>query len=412
MWNIRRTQVQPIGIDIGRDSIKMLQLEKTQEGWSVVAAARRDLPAETDPARRMFNVVKEIRQTMRQTPFKGTRAVVAIPREVLHVKNLRLPPMPAGDLANAVQFEAQAILPFPVDQAIVHHLAAGEVRQSGELKQEVIMLGALKSEIDVFLESLHEAGIWIDSLDAEPVAMYRSLGAIYRRQADEKRVHVMLDIGASRSQVVIGQGRQVSFMKSIDIGGRHLTEAVARKLGIKQEEAQSLRRRLLSENHLKGGARDAVRQAMFDATRGVVELLGRELSLCLRYYTVTFRGHRPTTAILSGGEAEDPFLIEQLNAVLPVAIETMTPLARVNTERMRATDRRNSMSEWAIALGLGMRMAVSNGEASTVVVDEAADDNAGAPGEAVADVVANGQPASAVDIPEIKISELEGVARA
>ena len=46
MFRLTRTQVQPIGLDIGRDAIKMLQLEVVGESLAAVAGALKEFPAE------------------------------------------------------------------------------------------------------------------------------------------------------------------------------------------------------------------------------------------------------------------------------------------------------------------------------------------------------------------------------
>ena len=50
MFRLTRAQVQPIGIDLGSDSIKMLQLEVVDNALSVVAAARQSMPTEVREA--------------------------------------------------------------------------------------------------------------------------------------------------------------------------------------------------------------------------------------------------------------------------------------------------------------------------------------------------------------------------
>jgi type IV pilus assembly protein PilM len=359
MFRLTRSQVLPIGIDIGHDSVKMLQLEVVGDSLTVTAAAKGALPAEvrSKPALRLQAATTLIRQMLRQHPFRGRGVVAALPREIVHAKNLRLPPMPASELAAVVQFEARNIFPFDTDNATVHFLPAGEVRQGNELRQEIILLAARSDEINQFVEQLHQAGCLIESLDVEPCALYRSLERFIRRKEDETDVHVIVDVGVRRSQVVIGRGREISFTKPIEIGGFHFHEAVSKKLGITFEEAEALRRRLVDSTEPVDPAarRDPVRQAVFDATRSPIEELGREISLCLRYYSVTFRGQRPSRLRLVGGEAWDPQLQSLLNAALVIPVEIGKPLYSVNTSKMRATDRRGSMCEWALALGLGLK---------------------------------------------------------
>src|SRR5690606_32954060 len=213
------------------------------------------------------------------------------------------------ELANAVAFEAESIFPFDVAESTLHYIPAGEVRQNNEIKQEVIVLAARNDDVEAFLEQLHYAGLIVESLDTEPTALYRTVDRFVRRREDEQTVSVLVDIGYRRSQVIIGRGREINLIKPIDIGGRHLHEAVSTKLGITSDEARALRRRFESQNTEE--PMDPVRQAVYDATRVVAEELSREIALCLRYYTVTFRGHRPSNVRIVGGEACDASLIQQ-----------------------------------------------------------------------------------------------------
>jgi type IV pilus assembly protein PilM len=358
MLRFRRSKVLPIGLDLGHDSVKLLQLEVQDQQLSVLAAARQPLPEEArqDASLRTAAAMDLLRRMLRSGQFVGRHVVAALPREIIHVKNLRLPHMPAAELPAAVQFEANNIFSFEPDSAQVRFLHAGEVRQGADVREEVIVLSAKNDQVNDFVEQLHRAGAIIDSLDFETAAIYRSLERFIRRREDENEVNVMVDIGAARTQVIIGRGRNISFFKPVDIGGQHLNGDVARKLGITHEEARSLRRRLIESAGESATRKDPVRQAVCDATRSIIEDLAREISLCLRYYSVTFRGQRPARVRVLGGEACDPNLQAILNANLPVPVEPLRPLALVNTDLMKQADRRGCLSEWAAALGLGLKL--------------------------------------------------------
>ncbi len=100
---------------------------------------------------------------------------------------------------------------------------------------------------------------------------------------------------------------------------------VASKLGIGLEEVVMLRGKLDKEKsglELGGqGVLDAsTRQVMADAITSVAEELAKEVSLCFRYYTVTFRGKRIEEAIFSGGGAYESILLDILRKQLTVDI--------------------------------------------------------------------------------------------
>jgi type IV pilus assembly protein PilM len=362
MIRLTRSQVLPIGLDIGCDGIKMLQLESSGHSLSVAAAARQPFPedAQSDPKLRLPAAVELIRRLFRQGSFSGREVVVSLPREVIHVKNLRLPMIPAHELGAAVKFEARNIFAFDTDQAHVRYLPAGEVRQGSDVRQEVIVLAAKFEDVDNFLEHIHRSGAVVVSLDHEPLAIYRTLERFIRRREDEQEVHVLVDIGVRRTQVVIGRGRDISFVKPIEIGSKALLGAVCTKVGITLEEAQALRRRLTETDSDPAARRDPVRQAVFDASRSIIEDLGREISLCLRYYSVTFRGQRPNKVRLVGGEASNSQVQAVLNTVLPIPAEPARPLLGVDSSRMRPCDRAGTMGEWALAFGLALRTTKGN----------------------------------------------------
>ena len=368
MIQIGRSQVQPIGVDLGADSVRMLQVEVVGRGLAVRAAARRELPEEArqSPELRVPVAVDLVRQMLRQHGFVGRAIVTAMPREIVHVKNLRLPKIPPAELDAAVQFEAANLFPFDTAAAHVRYLQAGEVRQGNDTKQELLVLAARHDETDAFVEQLHRSGCVIASLDFEPCAVYRSVERFIRRREDEQEVFVLVDVGYRCAQVIIGRGREMTFFKTIDVGGRALSEAVARKLEISADEARDLRRRVAHETTAGAApsslepsdarANGAVRQAVFDATRGLIDELAREVSLCLRYHSVTFRGHRPAKVRLIGGEACDPQLLAILAAALPIPVEPFRPLYSVDTARMPAAERRGRLSEWTVALGMGLKL--------------------------------------------------------
>ncbi|MEE9371193.1 MAG: pilus assembly protein PilM, partial [Sedimentisphaerales bacterium] len=176
--------------------------------------------------------------------------------------------------------------------------------------------------------------------------------------------------------VVFGRGGQISFVKQIPIGGDKFNRQVAAKLGVSISEAEILRERLRNERAAdsssvgiengrwasgtdsasKGGLDASTRQVMVDAIGAVAEELAREISLCFKYYTVTFRGKRVERAVLAGGEAYENILLNVLRRQLTVEIETAQPLRGFDMMNVNfESDKRGLLCEWAVAVGLGLK---------------------------------------------------------
>jgi type IV pilus assembly protein PilM len=360
MFRLNRPQIHPIGIDIGHDSVKMLQLEVRDELPLVRASGRRLLDAsgqaaaQPSPAELISpQAAGAIKDLLSSGDFSGRTAVASLPRHIVHVKNMRLPPMPPSELDAVVRFEAKDIFSFDIAEAHVDYLVAGEVRHGSDVRQEVVVLAARHADVDRFVEQLHRIGLVVDSVDVEPCSLYRTVDRFVRRREDEQEVHVLVDIGARGTQVLIGKGRDVSFYKLIEIGGSDFNLAVSRKLGIRPDEARAMRRRLW--DGADAGRPDTVRQAVLDATRSTMEGLTREICLCLRYHSVTFRGQRPLKVRTSGGEGGEPQLVAMLHTSLAIPVEPSRPLYSVDCSAVDDLDRRRPSGEWGVALGLALK---------------------------------------------------------
>ena len=103
-------------------------------------------------------------------------------------------------------------------------------------------------------------------------------------------------------------------------------------------------------------ALDATRQGVIDAMYNVIEELAKEVSLCFKYYSVTFRGQRPQEAFFTGAEAYETALLNALKRHLGVEITIAQPLRGFDLSQAGLNmDKRDSMCEWALPVGLSIK---------------------------------------------------------
>lgn len=361
----RNSNACSIGLDIGAEGIKMLQLCPSGGQLAVRAAGRWSYPSSvTDPAARRGMAIAAVRDMWRKGGFRGRRvnSVLACGQQVF-VKNIRVQRMAPEELVEAVRWEAEERFPFPVHPERLRFFLAGEVRVGTETKDEIIVLAAPQEVVDEHMSLLDAMGLTPDHIEITPTALFRVYERFLRRQADEEIVSVVVDIGYGGTRVVVARGRQVVFIKDTDIGGRTLNQAVAKELNIGDEEARDLRLRTMRQAHPSARQDDAPEQGrdgmswtVRDAVRKEVEAMAKEISLCLRYCSVSFRGLHPDKAILTGGEAHDPAVQEILGEHLNVACQVGFPLRGIDTSAMAtAGDRRESLTEWSVCTGLALR---------------------------------------------------------
>lgn len=359
----------PIALDIGRDGVRMLQLEAVGKAMSAVAAARWEFPpnAPASGAARNELMVEAVREMLLGGRFRGRRVVTCLSFADLVLRQVRMPPMPEDELRAAVQWEANERFGFPVSPELLHYVVAGEVHQGGEGRCEVLLIATREETVESRLALLDAMGLRPVCIDAEPACLFRSFERFLRRDADASVVTVLAEIGQTGTRVLISRGRQVKFIKWIEIGGQRLNQAVADHLHLNLEDARQLRARLMRQGWegaepaaQAAGGRD-VYEAMHDAVRPVLEELGKELNLCLRYCAVTFRGGRSEGLTLLGGQAYDPCLRDQLAESTNLPCTCGRPLQGVDLSRVDVgTDARGPMCDWAVASGLALRGLFEN----------------------------------------------------
>jgi len=374
---LRNRSLRPIGLDIGHSSVKMIQLAMNGGQISVIAAGKTliDAGIDGDSQARRAAVISAVKRMLADGSFRGRDVVSCLPNDGLKITSLRLGETGTEEIEQSLKKEVVQRFGLNPDKDAMDYMVAGDVQQGEETKNELILFAADNETIKSHIQMLEEAGLRPVAIDTVPCALFRIFERSLRRQEDRERTLVFVDVGSQWTVVVFGRGGEISFVKQIPIGGEKFNQEIATRLGIKTGEAQMLRDKLRTEKGVRisqsgpvaqasdgnGQILDAAtRQVIVDAISAVAEELAREISLCLRYYTVTFRGKRVERAIFTGGEAYENILLNVLRRQLTVEIEVAQPLrgfdlssegAHVNFD----SDRRGLLCEWAVAVGLSLK---------------------------------------------------------
>ncbi len=342
-----KTKNHPIGVDIGGHSIKLLQFNAART--AVLETGRWELGGEDPPpaTERRREWIDSLRQLRKGRDFRGREAVVCLGAGQLFVQNIRVAKATGDELEKLVRREAESRLPFPLDEAELRFLEAADVRQGESTRREVILMACHRPVLDEILTAVTESGLRPIAVDVEPLAMLRSYTKQYRRDEDQQQRVLYVRLGAGGTLVLIARGPDPLFVKYIDISGRHMDEAVARHLSMDLADASTLRR---NNGDRRADQQDAeVARSVQEAIRPVVEQLADELSMCIRYHSVTFRGQPLARAVVTGGEAW-PALVEALARRIDLKTELGDPLRVYDVVSIPGRK-----SQWDVAAGLALR---------------------------------------------------------
>ena len=376
-WGLKIRGQQPIGLDVGHNSVRMIQLSIDDEQISVIAVDETHIDAglnDDEQARRSF-VISAIKRMLANGSYNGRNVVSCLPSGKLRITSLRLAETERDDIEQALRREVTQRFGLDPDKDAMDYVVAGGVLQGDEVKNELILFAADYETIKSHIEMLEETELKPVAIDTIPYALFRSFERSLRRQEDRERTSVFVDVGSCLTTVVFGRGGEISFVKQISIGGQNFTQEIAAKLGVNVGEAETLREALRGDPDLFSGKSDlaeqtpaenrhnvdpSTRQVMVDAVNAVAEDLAKEVSLCLRYYTVTFRGRRVERAVFAGGGAYEDILLNVLKRRLAVEIEVAQPLRGFDLSGARTNEHFNSSGrglfcEWAVAVGLSLK---------------------------------------------------------
>ena len=391
------SRVNPIAIDVGTDTIKLLQVEPGKEGQHrLVAAVCEVIPDEirNKHAERDHFAGEAIRKAIADG-FRGKQVVTCLPSNNMAVQHLRIGKMTNEELVKALPFEAAGKLPFDAGRAVLRHTIAGEVYQNQEAKQEVIVMAAPRDAVDRHLSVLSKAKLEVVGIHVEQNALIECFSHLFKRKNDENISTLFIDMGAGATHVVIAHGKNMVFAKHIAIGGDVFNKRVAEAVKMDIAKARELRvhvtHRLAQTPRLPagvvaiGGGEDQthplgkqngtvsaetasddhvakVTQALTDPVNQLIT----ELQLCLRYYESIFPGRTADRAIFTGGESRHITLCQSIAQRLGLPATLGDPMARLVKDAVAKTtvDLRQPQPGWAIAAGLGIGLVPQSTEKS------------------------------------------------
>lgn len=355
---IVRGKCLPIGVDIGTTAVKLAQLRTSEEDIELLAAGSAPVPSycRQDLGERLDFVAQSIRKILKANAFKGRESILSLPAEATFVQHVKLARMTPQEIPVALQLELQGKLPYPVEDAIVRFVVAGEAFGEGESKQEIIAICTARYVLDRYLTMARKAKLDVIGVNIEACAVVECFARLFRRASDTNRTILFIDLGAASTQVVLAHGPQIAFGHNLFYGQEQIDRAVAEGMRITVDQAHAMRMDLL-----KGKSEGLAEDELYRLMNPALDQLAAELTKCLRYYEAVFRNQSVERAIFVGGGAYDKRLCQMLAQRLNLPAQVGDPLVRIKRVEGAGLgiglDRREPQPDWAVAVGLSLGAA-------------------------------------------------------
>ncbi|GAB6942095.1 type IV pilus assembly protein PilM [Thermus brockianus] len=359
--------MEALGLEVGASSLKLVELSGHPP--TLRAYATRSIPPGTvvdGVVREPGTLAQEIRELLAEARTKKRYVVSAVPNPALILRTLQVPKMPPKEMEEAVRWEAERYIPFPIDEVVLDFAPLDPLAEVAEGEQMEVMVAAARQEaVASLIEALREAGLTPVVLDVKPFAGLYPLEEELNREPD--RTVVAVEIGAESTSLVLTRGDRPLAVRLLTLSGKDFTEAIAKSFGLDFLTAEDVKRTyglatIPTEDEELLLDFDAERERysparIYDAIRPVLVELTQEIRRSLEFFRVQLGDIQPEVGYLYGGGSRLRGLSTLLTDTLGVNFLVPDPWngVQIDPKRFDLEKLREAGAELMVPVGLALR---------------------------------------------------------
>ena len=313
-----------IGLDIGSYSVKAVEIVNTFKSYDIANFYENVIP-QIDEVPPDAIIPASMEQLFKENNLEADRIITAMPGQYISSRILSFNFSDAKKIETAIYAEIEDIVPFNLDQMIIDHQILGEV--GGKTIALVAM--TRKNFLKSFLEHLQRLEIDPKLIDIDSLSFYNLTPYICK---DTEKVTAVVDIGHEKTSVCIVSNGILRMFRSINLGGKYISEFLARDMEVDFNQAQLFKHRVsqvFCENDQGQSLSEedyAIAERITLAANTLVKELGRTL------YAFKTSGEEPvSTVYLSGGTSRT----RNLNRYLEDQLELEVKMNRLDETELK-----------------------------------------------------------------------------
>ncbi|HET6917146.1 MAG TPA: type IV pilus assembly protein PilM [Acidimicrobiales bacterium] len=308
-----------IGLDIGASAVRAVEIELERNQRRLRRFGQVGLPpgAVADGEILKPSVVAEgLRRLWDEVGFASRKVVIGVSGHRLFVRQADVPALNEADLRSALQFDAQELIPIPMEDASFDFRILDRddsVAEDGRSTMRILVVAAHREMIRPYIDALAEANLELVAIDAAPLALMRVV-------PPGDGLEALVSIGAELTTIAVRQGGVPGFIRSLGIGGEKLTSGLAGAMHLEHAVAESLKRGVAQESSPQFAQ---ARKAMARDIRDV----GEDVRATIDFFLSQSNGARIESLLVTGGASMTAGLVEELAGDMDVDIRRIDPFA-------------------------------------------------------------------------------------
>jgi type IV pilus assembly protein PilM len=324
-----------IGLDIGSGSVRAAEVTMCHGRLCLHNFGQVALPVgavEGGAVLEAAAVTLAIQRLWKERKFASRDVVLGTASQRVVVRAIDLQWVAPHDLQASLPYLVGDILPLPVAETVLDFLPLGDGPQPQGKPIHGLLVASPRDTVTAMVRCAEAAGLRPLAVDLAAFALLRAVGrgrgADPTEKIDDRRkpgppTEVLIDIGATVTNIVVHRGGVPQIVRIVPRGGADITTIIADRFGISTAEAEDLKRR----TGMVGERTDIAELVSLAVTPLLEELRGS-----LDYYTSTHAGARVERVRMCGGGSLLRGLMDAVHTELGLHTERADPLLELHVE--------------------------------------------------------------------------------
>jgi len=339
-----------VGVDIGSYAVKVCQLKKAGDGYSLISLGSAAIPPgsvedgillEPEPVGKVIN---ELFKNLKLG--KNTKVGMSISGYSVIVKKVNLDVMSPDELADYIETEAEQYVPFDIEDVYLDFQDLNTGTEENE-RTDVMLVAAKKEVVDTYVDMLRAQKIIPLLVDVDGFALEN----IWQVSEQNREDIALIDIGASKMNINIIVDGASMLARDIVAGSQQLTEQIANTLDLEFDEAEQIKLGIIPAGDHQKKLEEIVTSV---CTNWVIEI-----QKAIDLYMSKNPDKPLKRLVLSGGGSKIAGLTQFISQETGIEVVRFNPFSSMKlNEKKIDRDYLNAIApEMAIAAGLAIRQA-------------------------------------------------------
>jgi type IV pilus assembly protein PilM len=334
------------GLDIGTTAIRLVELRGNGQIKSLVRYAYVPVDSKVvlsdskSDQQRLGQIIKELLDQSRVT----TRNVaVGIPSQRVFTTVVDFDRLPPSELAKAIHYQADSLIPTPLDQSKVDWAVIGDSPKD-KTKLEILLSSVENSFVEARLDMLEALGLDVIAFEPDNLALARAMVA-----QDNMTPQMVIDIGSKNTDLVITVNGAPRLTRSIPTGAEAIIRAASQNLNIDEKQARQFVFKF-------GMGKDKLEGRIYEAIISTVDLLTGEIDKSIKFFQARYADIQLGRIIVTGGASALPEFPLFLANKFGIEVEIGNAWRNVSFAPERQNELLAVSNHFGVAAGLAERI--------------------------------------------------------